>query len=104
MTKKATKKLSAELQEKFEREFPGKRLLAVHLDGFSHSVVYDDGTAKSPIKQADSSMYMSDAEARLYEDDEDRACRNFLKAAGFTSHMNYQNNALEILLVDPEDR
>lgn len=38
-------------EQKFKTVFPGKRLLAVRLDGFSHSAWYDDGSFESDVEQ-----------------------------------------------------
>ena len=34
------------IANKFKEEMPNKRLLSITLDGFSHSLFYDDGTRK----------------------------------------------------------
>ena len=43
------RKLFDLFSERFEKLYPGKRLLAVNLNGFSHTVFYDHGTATDEI-------------------------------------------------------
>jgi len=38
-------------ESNFRTIFPDKRLLAVRLDGFSHSVWFDGGNAATPVEQ-----------------------------------------------------
>jgi hypothetical protein len=93
----------------FQKHFPGKRLLALQLDGFSHYVVYDDGSKQSVPHYVEVSFCCSEGEWLGYcHDDEKRAeakaARAFLKEIGHTSHACYQNNATEIIYVRPEER
>lgn len=109
MSKAANKKLAKELQERFQKEMPGKRLLAIHLDGFSHHLIYDSGTKDSQIRSVEVSFCVSEREELYYcRDDSQKqrvsAARRFLRESGYGRHACYQNNAQEILLVDPTER
>ena len=93
----------------FQKFFPGKRLLALQLDGFSHCVIYDDVPKTPKAYWVEVSFYMGEAEEMAYaKTDEDRAmkkaARGFLKAIGLGSHISFQGNPKEIIYVDPEDR
>ena len=95
--------------KKFQEFFPGKRLLCIQLDGFSHRVIWDDVPRTPKAHCVDISFCMGEAEEQAYcRSDEDRrlhkAGRDFLRALGFAGHSSYQNNPTEIIYVDPEDR
>lgn len=94
----------------FAAHFPDKRLLALHLDGFSHEVVYDDGpgSAGKPLF-ADVSFCMGAEEELSYrhgraEKQLQRGMRAFMEDAGFTGHSQFQGRAVEITFVEPKDR
>ena len=38
------------IQERFEQLFEKKRLVAMKLDGFSHTIAYDDGDGDYPVQ------------------------------------------------------
>lgn len=80
------------LQEQFDQVFGEKyRLLAVQLDGFSHAVIYDEGTKDSPIHRKSSSAYtIIDEQA--------------FEMLGQIPHYKYQNNAQEIIYITPLNR
>lgn len=90
-TKSYLKKM---LKERFEKLYPGKRLCCIQLDGFSHHVYFDDG------KGSDRSTH------RMYEytpyapelslDDP-----NLPKLFEGVSNCSFQNNAMEIVYVEP---
>jgi hypothetical protein len=84
-------------QERFGRMFPGKRLLAVQLNGFSHIVFYDGGSKNHEIER----MSVNCAPEQKTETVNcDRAKAFFL---GYP-HYCYQNNAKEICYVLPRER
>lgn len=100
--------IAAELA-KFQKRFPGKRLLALHLDGFSHHVIYDGGTKDSEIRSVEVSFYMSEAEEMsCAKGDEAKAeqsaARAFLRDIGHDAHACYQGSAVEITYVEPHER
>lgn len=88
--------MKQELLKKFKKDFQGKRLLAIQLNGFSHKAFYDDGTKNSNIQVFEYSGYMSDCE-RSKEDN----TRDLFKGIG---HLQYQNNPKEIIYVHPSER
>lgn len=79
------------LKERFEKVFKGKRLLAIHLDGFSHTVIFDSGNKDSAIEQEYYSGYIHNSEDIEY----------VFQGIG---HLSYQNNAKEIIYVYPDER
>lgn len=84
--------LKAFIQQRFNEVFGDKyRLLAVHLDGFSHSIIYDEGTKDSPIQSKHSSVY-TNIDDQAFE------------VLGQIPHYQYQNNAQEILYITPLNR
>ena len=93
----------------FQRFFPGKRLLALQLDGFSHCVVYDDVPKTPKAHAVEVSFCMGEAEEMAYAKTEEaramkKAARGFLAAIGLNVHISFQGNPMEIIYVDPEDR
>jgi hypothetical protein len=82
------------LEERFAELYPKKRLLAVQLNGFTHSVFYDNGRKNSDVQIDRMSFYApeqswSEQALQLFEG---------------ISHNDYQNNAEEIVWVKPSDR
>jgi len=86
--------LENKLQQRFQTFFPKKRLLAVHLNGFSHCVFFDNGKSKDEIEFESFSGCMPEGRWS-YE-----ATMLF---AGI-GHINYQNAPLEIIFVEREKR
>ena len=82
------------LHERFKVSFPNKRLLAVHLDGFSHSIIYDDGSVDDSIQKKEFSSCMPEGNF------DDRA-RLIFDGIG---HSQYQNSAKEITYILPKER
>lgn len=95
---------------KFQEFFPGKRLLALQLDGFSHRVIYDDVPKTQKAHAITVSFCMGTweelehAKAAGKDVRLQKAARDFLTALGFNNHASYQNNPTEIIYVNPEDR
>lgn len=71
------------------------RLLAVHLDGFTHSLMYDSGTYTSKVIGEVYSSYAPELFGKT---------SNVAKVLGNIPHYQYQNNAKEILYVHPDER
>lgn len=101
--------LAAELKQ-FAKYFPHKRLLALHLDGFSHHIIYDD-SPRTEVREhsVEVSFCMSESEELSYCDSEEKkalvkAGRAFLSAIGYNNHSYYQGNPTEIIYVEPEER
>lgn len=89
-----SKEIKSLLVERFDTLYPGKRLLAVQLNGFSHSVFYDSGDGEDDIIVDRVSFYAPEMsfsnEARKMFD-------------GF-GHGVYQNNAKEYVWIKPDER
>ena len=89
------KNLKQELKEKFKQIYGEKyRLLAIQLNGFSHSVFYDEGTRDSKIHKDEFSACAP----------EQKWDENAQKLLGDIPHYMYQNNAKELLYVHPNKR
>ncbi len=88
-----------ELKKKFEQIYGAKkRLLAIQLNGFTHTVFYDSGTKQSRMEVERATSYMSEAEqGNSYQE---KAARLF---EGIP-HYEYQGNAVEFLYIHPDNR
>lgn len=84
-----------EFEEHFKKVLPGKRLLAVSLDGFSHSAWYDSGKNTDKIEQL---WYSGCAPENPHN--------TLLSKAllGMYSHVYYQNDPFYHVWVRKEDR
>ncbi len=80
-------------QERFAKIMPDQRLLAIQLNGFSHSVFYDGGAKGTKIHRGEYSAYTNTAQDAQWKD----------LFSGY-GHLSYQHNAQEIVWVMPEDR
>lgn len=96
--------------ESFKKLFPDKRLLAIQLDSFSHRIIYDD-IPKTPKAHAIEVSFcmglweeLEHAKAAGKDVRLQKLARDFLAENGFDHHLDYYNNATEIIFVDPEDR
>lgn len=99
MTKAEIKK---EFKERWNKLFPGKRLLAVQLNGFTHSIFYDEKSPRAKVGEYRQLVYsdcMSMGEAKSYGMNEDNVVEFF------KGYPNYQcqGNAMEIVYVMPKD-
>ena len=90
-----------ELKERFERLYKGKRLLAIQLDGFTHRVIFDNGSKDSKIEQETYSAYLGSY------DSYDRTNTNTDKVKclfiGYPNY-SYQNHAEELCYIAPNER
>jgi hypothetical protein len=82
------------LMERFEKNYPGKRLLSIHLNGFSHAVFYDNGSPEDEIKIARYSNFAPEIKelmplGEMFE--------------GYPNE-KYKKNAEEIVYLDPKER
>jgi hypothetical protein len=87
--------MKKEFKKRFKKIYPaGARLLAVHLDGFSHSLFYDNGKRSDQVIREEFSGCMPEGRwtSRAIE---------FFKGVW---HNSYQNNAQEIIYILPEKR
>lgn len=85
--------------KRFKKEFPKKRLLAIRLNGFSHTVVLDEGNARTLPQYLAYSAYLSSSEVSDKKLNDSLA--NIFE--GF-SHYAYQGNPTEIMFVLPNER
>jgi hypothetical protein len=87
-----------ELEARFKELYPNYRILAVQLNGFSHKVFFDGGTASSKVEVEYHSPHLSAYERTgLYTD----RAKQFLEA--YPTYA-YQGNAKEIVFINPEER
>ena len=85
------------LAERFSRLYPKRRLLAVQLNGFSHSLFMDYGKRSDDVIVH---RVTCAPEQRGSHTNTDKAKTFFM---GYPNYV-YQNNAQEIVFVNPEDR
>lgn len=88
-----------ELKKRFEKIYGAKkRLLAIQLNGFTHTVFYDSGTKQSSIEVERATSYMSEVEqGTRYQE---KAARLFKGIP----HYTYQGNPVEIIYIHPNNR
>jgi hypothetical protein len=89
-----TDRLTEQFQIQFAKYYPKKRLLAVHLNGFTHSVFYDNGKTDDDIKIDRYSFYMPEGEWSI----------GAMNMFHNIPHHTYQNNPIEIVYVNREQR
>jgi hypothetical protein len=87
--------------EQFSKLFKGKRLLAVQLDGFTHRVIFDDGTKESKIQTETYSAYLGVCDS--YDRNNTNTDRIKVFFMGYPNYA-FQNNAQEIVYVAPNKR
>jgi len=85
-----------ELEKRFNELYPGKRLLQINLNGFKHSIWYDDGSRNSEVQQEISSNYLAVGEFSMYP----KAMKLF---EGYPNSQ-YQNNDETLNYIKPEER
>jgi hypothetical protein len=78
----------------FAKHYPKKRLLAVHLNGFTHSVFYDNGKSDDEIQIDRYSYYMPENDWPL----------GALKMFHNVPHHTFQHEPVEIIYVNAVDR
>jgi hypothetical protein len=78
----------------FEKHYPKKRLLAVQLNGFTHSVFYDNGKASDDIKIDRYSYYMPEGEWSI----------GAMKMFHNVPHHTFQFEPVEIVYVNKDER
>lgn len=88
-------KARRELKERFKELYKGKRLLALNLNGFTHSVWYDSGNKDSAIEQEVCSAYTGGMNGFTSK------AQELFK--GYANYV-YQNNAVYITYIEPEKR
>jgi len=82
------------LRERFEKNYPGKRLLSICLNGFSHSVFYDNGNSDDKVEIARYSNFAPEIKELMPLGE---------MFDGYPNG-NYQGKAREIVYLDPKER
>ncbi len=85
--------------QRFKDLFPESRLLAIQLNGFSHKAFYDSGNRESRIQSYEFSNYLSACEI-----DNIDLNNKFKELFSGFPNFSYQNNALEIVYILPNQR
>lgn len=94
LQEKENLEMREKLQERFEELYPERRLLAIQLNGFNHSVFYDYGEAREPIQIG-----------RFSHCDSHQAILQVEKALFFDVYnYQYQGNAVEYVYIAPNER
>lgn len=89
------------LKNRFENIYRGCELVAIHLDGFSHGVLYFDENKKRRVDHY--SMYApeikndDDGDGRTFNSD------NAIKLFAGIGHIFYQGNATEIIYMNRDE-
>lgn len=83
--------MKEKLQARFKEMYKDKRLLAVQLNGFTHSIFFDDGDANSKVECVHFSHYM-DADEKL----------KYIFSDVY--HYAYKHNPLELIYILPNER
>lgn len=86
--------MKTELKKKFKLLYPNKRLLAIQLNGFSHKVFYDEGTAESHVQTDEFSGCMPEGNWKI----------EATKLFNGIGHNSYQGNAKEYVYINPTQR
>lgn len=86
--------MKKELLERFKNLYPGKRLLAVQLNGFTHKVFYDGGSSDASITVEDFSPW-TETQRQTKESE--------LLLGSFSTYA-YKDNPKEIIYIKPEER
>ena len=79
----------------FKELYKGKRLLAVHLNGFSHTIIFDNGKTDDDIE---SEAYS------LYTDIGNDKAKLFFEKTDLNHHYNFKHDPKEYVFVSPSDR
>lgn len=87
--------MKQEFSEKFKEIYKGKRLLAVQLNGFNHTLFYDNGDGDSEVEIDRFSLYTkmgTDKAQKLFEN------------LSLDYHYKFKHEPEEILFLTPEER
>ena len=102
MDENRTTDMASDFKSRWEKLFPGKRLLAIHLDGFTHIAYYDKRNKDMPVSDYKKMVYsgcMSMGEAQSYGYNSPEICEFF---KGYPNYA-YQNNPKDIIFVRKQD-
>lgn len=89
-----SKEIRSLLKERFDQHFPKKRLLAVQLNGFSHTVFMDNGSSEDEVQAESVSFFMPEKTPA-------KGVKELFEGFG---HSVYQHNAKEYVWILPEER
>ena len=95
--------MKKEFEKRFYELFDGYRLLAIQLNGFSHSAIVDKGDSISRIERWEYTNYMGYDEKLSNGDDMNHDEKLSILFSGF-GHLSYQHNAKEIVYLNPNER
>jgi hypothetical protein len=95
--------MKKEFEKRFYELFDGYRLLAIQLNGFSHSAIVDKGDSISRIERWEFTNYMGTAEKIAYGENMDMDKKLSILFSGF-GHLSYQHNAKELVYINPNER
>jgi hypothetical protein len=95
--------MKKEFEKRFYELFNGYRLLAIQLNGFSHSAIVDKGDSSSRIERWEFTNYMGYDEKKAYGKNMNHDKKLSILFDGF-GHLSYQHNAKEIIYLNPNER
>ena len=87
------KQLKTIIKERFNKQYPHMRLLAVQLNGFTHTIFMDNGDGASSVEALRISNYTT------FEDDE--TVRAIFEGI---PNYTYQNKPVEYVYIKPNER
>ena len=86
------------IKDLFKKVYNDKRLLAIQLNGFNHTIFYDNGKSDSEINIERYSAYTDlgfDKAKELF---------NLLSKIEIVYHEAYKHDPKEIVFIDPQER
>lgn len=87
--------MKKEVLQAFKNIYKDKRLLAVQLNGFNHSIFYDSGNAESEVQIDKYSLY-----TKMGTED----AKKFFKDLKLDHHHDFKHEPEELLFVTPKER
>lgn len=84
-----------DMKKVFKELYQGKRLLAVQLNGFHHTIYFDNGKTDDKIDYE----YYS-----LYTDMKSDKAKEFFKRLKLDYHINFKHDPKEFIFVSPNQR
>lgn len=87
--------MKQEFLEKFNELYESKRLLAVQLNGFNHTLFYDNGDGNSQVEIDRFSIYTEMGTQKA---------KKFFKDLSLDYHYNFKHEPEEIIFLNPEER
>lgn len=84
-----------DIKKVFDELYQGKRLLAVQLNGFNHTILFDSGETDSKIDIDRFSFY-----TKMGTD----KAKKFFETLKLNHHIEFKHDPKEFVFVDPNDR